>query len=107
MAKQKLGQGWTGPYLVDYKVFDILYRIQALSESKSKVFHINNSTPMRKRSCPPIGNTFHIRIKPIVPTILTKMNSKIVMMISNESQQSIKNLKRSSKLVGCFAFLII
>ena len=103
MAKQKLGKDWSGPYLVIHKVSDALYQIQASSASRSKVFHINNCTPTRKGSCPPIGDTFHIRMKPIVPTILTKINSKIVMMIRNESQHSIKNLKITSKLRGYFA----
>ena len=41
-AKQKLGQGWTGPYLVTHKVSDVLYQIQASSSSRPKIVHVDN-----------------------------------------------------------------
>ena len=42
-AKQKLGQGLTGPYLVTHKVSDVLYQIQTSSSSRPKIVHVNNN----------------------------------------------------------------
>ena len=44
-AKQKLGQGWTGPYLVTHKVSDVLYQIQASSSSRPTIVHVDNLLP--------------------------------------------------------------
>ena len=81
-AKQKLGQGWTGPYLVTHKVSDVLYQIQASSSSRLKIVHVDNLHPMRQRSCPPIGDIFYLQIKQIVMIRLTRMNAKVVMVIA-------------------------
>jgi hypothetical protein len=40
-AKQKLGKGWTGPYLVIRKLTDIGYVIQATESDKSLTVHVD------------------------------------------------------------------
>ena len=81
-AKQKLGQGWTGPYLITHKISDVLYQIQASSSSRPKIVHVDNLPPMRQRSCPPIGDIFYLQVKPIMMASLTRMNAKVVMVIA-------------------------
>ena len=44
-AKQKLGKGWTGPYLVINQLSDITYRIQETAVSAPKVVHIDHLKP--------------------------------------------------------------
>ena len=51
-AKQKLGQGWTGPYLVTHKVSDVLYQIQASSLSRPKIVHVDNLRPYEAEIMP-------------------------------------------------------
>lgn len=41
-AKQKLGQGWTGPFLITRKISEVLFQIQASSLSRPKIVHIDN-----------------------------------------------------------------
>ena len=51
-AKQKLGQRWTGPYLVKHKVSDVLYQIQASSSSGPKIVHVDNLRPYEAEIMP-------------------------------------------------------
>ena len=51
-AKQKLDQGWTGPYLVTHKVFDVFYQIQASSSSRPKIVHVDNLRPYETEIIP-------------------------------------------------------
>ena len=82
-AKQKLGQGWTGPYLVTHKVSDVLYQIQASSSSRPKIVHVDNLRPYKAEIIPTDWrHFFYLQIKPIVMTSLTKMNAKVVMVIA-------------------------
>ena len=41
-TKQKLGQGWTAPYLVTHEASDVLYKIKTSSSSKHKIVHVDN-----------------------------------------------------------------
>ena len=51
-AKQKLGQGWTGPYLVTHKVSNVLYQIQASSSSRPKIVDVDNFRPYEAEIMP-------------------------------------------------------
>ena len=51
-VKQKLAQGWTGPYLVTHKVSDVLYQIQASSLSRPKIVHVDNLHPYKAEIMP-------------------------------------------------------
>ena len=44
-AKQKLGKGWIGPYLVINQLSDITYRIPETAVSAPKVVHIDHLKP--------------------------------------------------------------
>ena len=41
-TKQKLGQGWTAPYLVTHEASDVLYKIKTSSSSRHKIVHVDN-----------------------------------------------------------------
>ena len=48
-ANQKLGLGWTGPYVIHRKLSDITYEIQDCKNSKLKVVHVDHLKPLRTR----------------------------------------------------------
>ena len=50
----KLGQGWTGPYLVLRKISDVTYEIQINSENKPITVHVDHLKPFQGRQ-PPIN----------------------------------------------------
>ena len=58
-AKQKLGQGCTGPYFpvrkymdVLHQVSDVLHQIQASSSSRPKIVHVDNLRPYEAEIMP-------------------------------------------------------
>ena len=55
-ANQKLGLGWTGPYIIMRKLSDITYEIQDCGNSKFKVVHVDHLKPLIERgdllNCP-------------------------------------------------------
>ena len=50
----KLGQGWTGPYLVLRKISDVTYEIQLNSENKPITVHVDHLKPFQGRQ-PPVN----------------------------------------------------
>lgn len=50
----KLGQGWTGPYLVIKRISDVTYEIQLNSEKNPIVVHVDHLKPFQGRQ-PPIN----------------------------------------------------
>ena len=51
-AKQKLGQGWTGPFLVVGSLNNLLYRIQRTSSEGVKVVHEDNLRKFEAKTMP-------------------------------------------------------
>ena len=51
-AKQKLGQGWTGPFLVVGSLNNLLYRIQRTSSEGVKVVHVDNLRKFEAKTMP-------------------------------------------------------
>jgi hypothetical protein len=41
-ADQKLGLGWTGPYLVNWKISEVLYQIQKDPDSRKLAVHVDH-----------------------------------------------------------------
>jgi transposase InsO family protein len=41
-AREKLGKGWTGPYLVIEKLSDVSYKIQLTEQAKPRVVHVDH-----------------------------------------------------------------
>ena len=50
----KLGEVWTGPYLVLRKISDVTYEIQLNSENKPITVHVDHLKPFQGRQ-PPIN----------------------------------------------------
>lgn len=48
----KLALGWTGPYFVEAKVSDVLYKIKLLPTSKSLIVHVDHLKPYAGRNVP-------------------------------------------------------
>ena len=57
--RQKLGQGWTGPFLIVEKLSNVLFRIQASELGPVKVVHIDNLRRYEADVMP--QNWFHSR----------------------------------------------
>ena len=51
-AKQKLVQGWTGPFLVVERLNNLLYRIQRTSSEGVKVVHVDNLRKFEAKTMP-------------------------------------------------------
>ena len=51
-AKQKLSQGWTGPFLVVGSLNNLLYRIQRTSSEGVKVVHVDNLRKFEAKTMP-------------------------------------------------------
>ena len=51
-AKQKLGQGWTGPFLVVGSLNNIVNRIQRTSSEGVKVVHVDNLRKFKPKTLP-------------------------------------------------------
>jgi hypothetical protein len=50
-ANQKLGQGWTDPYLVLAKITNLKYKIQISEDSRSIIVHVDHLKPWERNSC--------------------------------------------------------
>jgi hypothetical protein len=51
-ADQKLGLGWTGPYLVKWKISEVLYQIQKDPDSRKLVVHVDHLKPYSGENIP-------------------------------------------------------
>ena len=60
-ARQKLGQGWTGPFLITEKLSNVLFRIQASEFGPVKVVHTDNLRRYEADVVP--HNWFHSRAR--------------------------------------------
>lgn len=51
--RRKLGQGWTGPYLIVQKLSDTLYKIQQAANYRTKIVHVDSLKPYYAEDMPP------------------------------------------------------
>lgn len=83
-ASQKLGLGWTGPYLVIKKISNLTYSIQKTSDSRIINVHVDHIVPYQGNNAPDSwlenNNNDHL------PTENTTQNSDSILEHSAENQ---------------------